>query len=247
MEEINECIVGQIIKDNKDFDNIIITEFLINLYKNNHKKLEIKYDNFNEEFEKLDLNKKIYNIYDLLIYLFKHDYIRFDNSKTTLNSYYDLNYVEISEKIAQFVNNGTIFLKFYSNDINDYLLDKAEELNNNLNEQTKKINKINDKLESYTKDILTIMGLFVSIVAIITSNVSAIKNWNGLDIILMNLCIIISITTIFIFINNIIGKEIYVKRNNKIGFIIIVVFIIAIILILATKYLNITIFNTYVI
>ena len=180
-------------------------------------------------------------IQSTLIELYFNNYIIICKNKNE-NKYFDKYSEQLDEEIKTrvldlFNEKNLIYLNLYQNDIPDFLLDQVQ----NLQKENK---EILNKIQNYNKEILTIMALFVSIVALLTSNVSAIGNLTAIGIITMNISLVISILIIFLMINNIIGKESSKLTNNIISIISIIILAIILLLLVFKSNLDSTLPNT---
>ncbi len=208
VEEVKEEVEKT---NNADNEIEVLRKFIVELYNYNSKNIIVKNDKFEmfiKEHYSDDFGKKKLN---LIIRLYQNNYIIFlnDNGLTLkYDRYHNDDLETLTQCINNFINkNNTIKISFYSNDLPDYILEKIDEIQENANKIKKENEEILNKIQNYNKEILTIMALFVSIVALLTSNISAIGNLTAIGIITMNISLIISILIIFLLINNIIGKE----------------------------------------
>lgn len=230
MENYNVEEIKKELEKNNNNDNEIevLRKFIVELYNYNSKKIIVENDKFekfiNENYYDDFGNKKL----NLIIRLYQNNYIIFFNDNGLTLKYdrcHDIDLKILTQCINDFMNkNITIKISFYSNDLPDYILEKIDEIQedaNKIKENANKIQKENkeilNKIQDYNKDILTIMALFVSIVALLTANVSALGNLTALGIIAMNLSLIISIVIIFLLINNIVGNANSKTMNNVLG------------------------------
>ena len=207
--------------NNADNEIEVLRKFIVELYNYNSKNIIVKNDKFEmfiKEHYSDDFGKKKLN---LIIRLYQNNYIIFlnDNGLTLkYDRYHNDNLETLTQCINNFINkNNTIKISFYSNDLPDYILEKIDEIQENANKIKKENEEILNKIQNYNKQILTIMALFVSIVALLTANVSALGNLTALGIIAMNLSLIISIVIIFLLINNIVGNVNSKAVNNVLG------------------------------
>lgn len=183
----------------------------------------------------------------IIIELYKHDYI-FIGKKEKSNHFFDhfsecTNNDIVIKFNELYSGKQYIFLNLLKNDIFDYLLDNVKQLNKNTKKLQKQNQMITEKIYNYNKDILTIMALFVSIVALLTANVSAISNLTAIGIITMNISLLISILIIFLLINNTIGKESSKLTNNIISIISIIILAIILLLLVFKSNLDSTLPN----
>lgn len=194
--------------------------FVIYMYKQSKKSYIswIEFKKYYNNYFKENIDEA--EIQSTLIELYSYDYIIICENRN-INKNWDKYLGKSKEEIkARFQNllreKNLIYLNLYQNDISDFLLDQVENLQN-------KSTEILNKIQDYNKNILTIMALFVSIVALLTANVSALGNLTALGIIAMNLSLIISIVIIFLLINNIVGNANSRTMNNVLGTIFIVI------------------------
>lgn len=205
--------------------------FVIYMYKQNKKTYIswIEFKKYYNNYFKKNIDEAA--IQSTLIELYFYDYIKIcenRNEHKYLDKYLGKSNEEIKAKFQNLLNGkNLIYLNLYQNDIPDFLLDQVENLQN-------KSAEILNKIQDYNKEILTIMALFVSIVALLTANVSTIGNLTAIGIITMNISLAISILIIFLLINNIIGKE-GSKFTNNIVSIISIIILAIILLILVFK------------
>ena len=239
-----EEIKKELEKGNNDNNEIeVLRKFIVELYNYNSKKIRVENDEF-EMFIKEhyfdDFGSKKLN---LIIRLYQNNYIIFlnNNGETLKYDRYHADDTKILTKyINDFMNNdNAIKISFYSNDLPDYILEKIDEIQENANKIQRENKEVLSKIQDYNKNILTIMALFVSIVALLTANVSAIGNLTAIGIITMNLSLIISIVIIFLLINNIVGEENSRIRNNILGTIFIAILGIILWLIVSNNTLDI--------
>lgn len=214
--------------------------FVIYMYKQNKKTYIswIEFKNYYNNYFKENIDEAA--IQSTLIELYFYDYIIIcenRNEHKYLDKYLGKSNEEIKAKFQNLLNGkNLIYLNLYQNDIPDFLLDQVENLQN-------KSAEILNKIQNYNKDILTIMALFVSIVALLTSNVSAIGNLTAIGIITMNISLVISILIIFLLINNIIGKESSKFTNNIVSITSIIILSIILLILVFKSNLDSTLIN----
>lgn len=239
-----EEIKKELEKGNNDNNEIeVLRKFIVELYNYNSKKIRVE----NDEFE-MFIKEHYFDDFgseklNLIIRLYQNNYIIFlnNNGETLKYDRYHADDTKILTKyINDFMNNdNAIKISFYSNDLPDYILEKIDEIQENANKIQRENKEVLSKIQDYNKNILTIMALFVSIVALLTANVSAIGNLTAIGIITMNLSLIISIVIIFLLINNIVGEENSRIRNNILGTIFIAILGIILWLIVSNNTLDI--------
>jgi len=217
----DENYVENILKRDDDTNEIQkLRKFTVELYDYNEKKLKI----FNTTFEDFILNyynSKLTdkNKLDLILNLYKNRYIVFFKNNESFQ--YDPYSKPDSSKILEHINSffdGSLAIKisFYSNDLTDYLLDKINYIQNNADKIQEENKEILNKIQDYNKENLTIMGLIVSVVAIILTNVFNIANNIELkNVIVGNASIILGISAIFLFINIIFDRKQQDKEKYK--------------------------------
>lgn len=205
--------VENILKRDDDTNEIQkLRKFTVELYDYNEKKLKI----FNTTFEDFILNyynSKLTdkNKLDLILNLYKNRYIVFfkNNESFQYDPYSKPDSSMILEHINSFFDGSlAIRISFYSNDLTDYLLDKINYIQKNADKIQEENKEILNKIQGYNKENLTIMGLIVSVVATILTNVFNIANNIELkNVIVGNASIILGISAIFLFINIIFDRN----------------------------------------
>lgn len=215
MQEININTIDEIRKSNIKINSDIKKKFILELYNESKTQNRITIKNFINVYKKYKKKIKDYNLYEVFITLYDENAIVFQNQTCFDGS--SMPSADLKPYINKFFKNEIkAELKFDANEITKYLLKKIEI-------QNRETKKISQSLSNYNKDIFTIMALFVSIVALLTANVSALGNLTALGIITMNLSLIISIVIIFLLINNIVGNANSRTMNNVLGTIFIVI------------------------
>ena len=130
----------------------------------------------------------------------------------------------MNEYVNQLKKEKNYYIRFYKEDLTLYTLKKSKELQ----EQTQ---EIFEKIKDYNKENLTIMGLLVSVVSIILTNVFNIANNIELkNVIVGNASIILGISAIFLFINITFDKSKQDKGKYKQIWIIIVIAVVIMLL-----------------
>lgn len=215
MKEIDSVMIDNIRKRKIKINSDIKKKIMLELYNKSKNQNKITIKNFINVYKKYQKNLKKYNLYEVFITLYDENAIVFQ-SKTCFDGA-----SMISDNLKLYINKFfrneiKAELKLDANEITKYLLKKIEI-------QNKETEKISQSLSNYNKDIFTIMALFVSIVALLTANVSALGNLTAFGIITMNLSLIVSIVIIFLLINNIVGNENSRTRNNILGTVFIVI------------------------
>lgn len=213
--------VENILKRDDDTNEIQkLRKFTVELYDYNEKKLKI----FNTTFEDFILNyynSKLTdkNKLDLILNLYKNRYIVFfkNNESFQYDPYSKPDSSMILEHINSFFDGSlAIRISFYSNDLTDYLLDKINYIQKNADKIQEENKEILNKIQGYNKENLTIMGLIVSVVATILTNVFNIANNIELkNVIVGNASIILGISAIFLFINIIFDRNQQEKEKYK--------------------------------
>ena len=230
----DENYVDNILKQDNDANEIQeLRKFTVELYDYNEKKLKL----FNTTFEDFILNyydnkSTDKNKLNLILNLYKNKYIVFFKNNESFQ--YDPYSKPDSSKILEHINSffdGSLALRisFYSNDLTDYLLDKINDIQENADKIQEENKEILNKIQGYNKENLTIMGLLISVVAIILTNIFNIeKNIDLKNIIVGNASIILGISAIFLFINIIFDRnqqEKYKKIWIIIGIAVIIIFL----------------------
>lgn len=206
MKEIDVDTINEIREKKTKLNTDVKMKIMLELYNSSTITKEITIKEFRKVYKRYEEKLKNYSLYKLLIVLYDEEAISFQKEtcfygKSTTDK--DLKYY-----LDMFLKNKiTAELKLNENEITKYMLKRLES-------QNEKMDKITQDLNNYSKDILTIMALFVSIVALLTANVSALGNLTAIGIITMNISLVISILIIFLLINNIIGKESSKFTNN---------------------------------
>ena len=232
----DENYVDNILKQDNDANEIQeLRKFTVELYDYNEKKLKL----FNTTFEDFILNyynnkSTDKNKLNLILNLYKNRYIVFFKNNESFQ--YDPYSKPDSSKILEHINSffdGSLALRisFYSNDLTDYLLDKINDIQENADKIQEENKEILNKIQGYNKENLTIMGLLISVVAIILTNIFNIeKNIDLKNIIEGNASIILGISAIFLFINIIFDKSKQDKEKYKQIWIIIVIAVVIMLL-----------------
>lgn len=232
----DENYVDNILKQDNDANEIQeLRKFTVELYDYNEKKLKL----FNTTFEDFILNyynnkSTDKNKLNLILNLYKNRYIVFFKNNESFQ--YDPYSKPDSSKILEHINSffdGSLALRisFYSNDLTDYLLDKINDIQENADKIQEENKEILNKIQGYNKENLTIMGLLISVVAIILTNIFNIeKNIDLKNIIVGNASIILGISAIFLFINIIFDKSKQDKEKYKQIWIIIVIAVVIMLL-----------------
>lgn len=232
----DENYVDNILKQDNDANEIQeLRKFTVELYDYNEKKLKL----FNTTFEDFILNyynnkSTDKNKLNLILNLYKNRYIVFFKNNESFQ--YDPYSKPDSSKILKHINSffdGSLALRisFYSNDLTDYLLDKINDIQENADKIQEENKEILNKIQGYNKENLTIMGLLISVVAIILTNIFNIeKNIDLKNIIVGNASIILGISAIFLFINIIFDKSKQDKEKYKQIWIIIVIAVVIMLL-----------------
>lgn len=175
MKEIDVNAINEIRNSDIKINTDVKMKIMLELYNSSTITKAITIKDFRNVYKRYEKSLKNYNLYEVLIVLYDEGAISFQKGtcfygKSTTND-------ELKYYINMFFKNKIIAeLKLNENEITKYMLKKLE----NQNEKT---NKIIQNLNNYNKDILTIMALFVSIVALLTANVSAIGNLTTIGII----------------------------------------------------------------
>ena len=196
-------------------------KFILGLYEKNNYRLCVT--------EKLYLEtckqNNIANTNDFLKFLVLKNYIREKSDSKSIDKTEDLYSDEIlNDYVNQLKKEKNYYIRFYKEDLTLYTLKKSKELQ----EQTQ---EIFEKIKDYNKENLTIMGLLVSVVSIILTNVFNIANNIELkNVIVGNASIILGISAIFLFINITFDKSKQDKGKYKQIWIIIVIAVVIMLL-----------------
>lgn len=229
MDKITENEMKEILSNDIFCSEEEIFEFLLELYKTNKKDYFVSSDIFKKVYKDFFKSNNAKS-YDLLKFMQLNNYIEFkqhgDRSLLSNWNNDDL----INANITKFFKNEILIrLKYLENKMQVYLLEKAEKL-------SEENNKLFEKVNNYTKNIITTMGLFVSIVALISTNVSVVANEiSNINIISMNLSILLVITTIFFFINMIFVDKKQQESNINIYIFIIDILVVLLLLLSCSK------------
>lgn len=201
-----EPTAREIIKIQNSYKDDSADKFILDLYEKNNYRLCVTEELYLETCKQ----NNIANTNDFLKFLVLKNYIRKKRDSESINKAEDLYSDEIlNEYVNQLKEEKNYYIKFYKEDLTLYTLKKNKELQ----EQTQ---EIFDKIKDYNKENLTIMGLMVSVVAIILTNVFNIENNIELkNIIVGNASIILGISAIFLFINIIFDKSKQDKEKYK--------------------------------
>lgn len=201
-----EPTAREIIKIQNSYKDDSADKFILDLYEKNNYRLCVTEELYLETCKQ----NNIANTNDFLKFLVLKNYIRKKRDSESINKAEDLYSDEIlNEYVNQLKEEKNYYIKFYKEDLTLYTLKKNKELQ----EQTQ---EIFDKIKDYNKENLTIMGLIVSVVAIILTNVFNIENNIELkNIIVGNASIILGISAIFLFINIIFDKSKQDKEKYK--------------------------------
>lgn len=204
----------EIIKILNSYKDDTAEKFILDLYEKNNYRLCVT----EELYLEICKQNNIANTNDFLKFLVLKNYIRKKSDSESTNKAEDLYSDDIlNEYVNQLKEEKNYYIKFYKEDLTLYTLKKNKELQ----EQTQ---EIFDKIKDYNKENLTIMGLLVSVVSIILTNVFNIANNIELkNIIVGNASIILGISAIFLFINIIFDKSKQDKEKYKQIWIIIVI------------------------
>lgn len=204
----------EIIKIQNSYKDDTAEKFILDLYEKNNYRLCVTEELYLETCKQ----NNIATTNEFLKFLVLKNYIRKKSDSKSLDKAVDLYSDEIlNEYVNQLKIEKNYYIMFYKEDLTLYTLKKSKELQ----EQTQ---EIFEKIKDYNKENLTIMGLLVSVVSIILTNVFNIANNIELkNIIVGNASIILGISAIFLFINIIFDKSKQDKEKYKQIWIIIVI------------------------
>lgn len=196
----------EIIKILNSYKDDTAEKFILDLYEKNNYNLCVT----KELYLKICNQNNIPNTTDFLKFLVLKNYIRNKNDLQDINKAVDLCSDEmLNEYVNQLVIEENYYIKFYKEDLTLYTLKKSKELQ-------EKTQEISDKIKDYNKENLTVMGLLISVVAIILTNVFNIENNIELkNIIIGNASVILGISVIFLFINIIFDRGKQDKEKYK--------------------------------
>ncbi len=235
MKEIDVDTINQIRAGKPKISTDVKMKIMLELYNSSTITKAITIKDFRKVYKRYKKNLKNYSLYKVLIVLYDEGAISLQKrtcfyGKSTTDE-------ELKNYIDMFLKNKIIAeLKLNENEITKYMLKKLEN-------QNKKMDKITQDLNNYSKDILTIMALFVSIVALLTANVSALGNLTAIGIITMNISLAISILIIFLLINNLVGKESSKFTNNIVSIVSIIILTIILLILVFKNNLDSTLPN----
>ena len=204
----------EIIKIQNSYKDDTAEKFILDLYEKNNYSLCVTKELY---FETCSQNN-ITNKNEFLKFLVLKNYIRNKNDLQSINKAEDLESDEmLNNYVKQLEKEEKYYIKFYKEDLTLYTLKRDKELQEHTLE-------ISDKIKDYNKENLTIMGLLVSVVSIILTNVFNIANNIDLrNVIVGNASIILGISAIFLFINIIFDNSKQDKDKYKPIWIIIVI------------------------